>query len=81
LAGFNVRTKRPTGSKITRAEGLSAHVENGHVFLYEATWNEPLITECEQFPDGEHDDIVDALSDGFNELINRKVTGGANWSK
>lgn len=72
LAGFNVRTKRPTGSKITRAEGLSAHTENGHVFLYSALWNDALITECEQFPDGEHDDIVDAISDGFNELIGKK---------
>jgi predicted phage terminase large subunit-like protein len=72
LIGHRIKFVRPTGSKITRAEGLSSQVEAGNVFLLSARWNEQLITEAEQFPDGDHDDIVDAMSDAFNELAGRK---------
>lgn len=68
LSGFDLRTRRPTGSKITRASGFSAQLEQGNVSMLYAPWNEVVIAEHEQFPDGPHDDIVDANSDAINEL-------------
>ena len=82
LSGFRTKFVRPTGNKITRAEALSSQVEQGNVFVLNNMANkEALISEAEQFPDGAHDDIVDAMSDAFNELAGRKITGGANWSR
>lgn len=68
LSGFTLKTRRPTGNKTTRAAPFSAQVEQGNVFLFAAAWNELVIKEHEQFPDGPHDDIVDANSDAINEL-------------
>ena len=31
-------------------------------------WNEEYLAELESFPDGSHDDMVDASSDAFNKL-------------
>lgn len=75
LVGHKVKFHRPTGSKITRIEGYSAAVENGLVYLLYAPWNEALILEHEQFPDGEHDDIVDPCGDAFNEVHGGKKSG------
>jgi predicted phage terminase large subunit-like protein len=36
--------------------------------MVKASWNEKLINELRMFPNGAHDDIVDALSDGFNDI-------------
>ena len=68
LAGFVVRARRPTGDKVTRAGAFSAQVQAGNVALVRGAWNEGFVQELEGFPDGEHDDQVDAASDAFNEL-------------
>lgn len=56
-----------TGSKIVRARDASAASEQGKVFMRPGMWNEDLLTELEQFPDGSHDDMVDALTLAFNQ--------------
>lgn len=81
LSGHRVKFVRPTGSKIARAEPFSAQVEAGTVFLLPGPWQAAMLAETEQFPDGANDDIIDALSDAYNELAGRKITGGKNWSK
>lgn len=68
LAGYNIRVCKPSQNKETRASPVSAQVENGNVFLLRGDWNEDFLKELENFPDGAHDDQVDALSGGFNEL-------------
>ena len=40
----------------------------GNVRVVRAPWNEVLIQELEQFPDGAHDDQVDGVSGAFNTL-------------
>jgi len=65
LAGFNVRKVRPTGDKVTRAQPVSAQSEAKNVKLLAATWNHAFVSELEAFPDGAHDDQVDALSGAF----------------
>ena len=69
LAGFPVRTSPESGDKVTRAEPLAAQVNVGNVMLLRGDWNADLIAEMRLFPNGRHDDQVDALSRAFGELI------------
>lgn len=68
LAGYDVRTAPNSKDKVTRAKPVSAQAEAGNVYVLRAGWNEEFFTELENFPEGGHDDIVDVLSGGFNEL-------------
>jgi predicted phage terminase large subunit-like protein len=70
LAGFNVRVRKPTKDKVTRALPVSAQCERGNVKLLRGKWNDDFLTELENFgEDGVgHDDQVDTLSGAFNEL-------------
>ena len=44
--------------------------------LLRGEWNNEFISELEGFPDGSHDDMVDAASDAFNELSKTKSWAG-----
>ena len=68
LDGVPFRTIRPTGKKHERARPISAHWEHGNVFMRRAPWNRQFIEEAAYFPQGRHDDQVDALS-GAHSLI------------
>jgi predicted phage terminase large subunit-like protein len=68
LPEFTVGSTRPTGSKLHRARPLSARAERGDIQLVEAHWNEALLAELEAFPDGTHDDQVDALAGAYTRL-------------
>ena len=68
LAGYDVRISRPTKDKETRARPISAQCEVGNIKVLKGAWNEEFFTELENFPEGKHDDIVDALSGAFNAL-------------
>jgi predicted phage terminase large subunit-like protein len=72
LEGYRVHGQIMSGSKITRAEPFAAQVNVGNVVMLRAGWNQPLIQELETFPVGRHDDRVDALSLGFDALIDRQ---------
>lgn len=65
LMGFRVKRNRVMKDKVTRATPLSAQCEAGNVKVLKAKWNEDLFRELENFPEGKHDDIVDALSGAF----------------
>lgn len=69
LAGYDVRATREEGDKITRAKGASAQAEAQNVKIVAGPWNREFLSELAQFPDGAHDDQVDAFSRGFNDLI------------
>ena len=71
LAGFSVSDTPESGDKITRAEPFAAQVNVGNVLLLDdGTWDtKALIAEMRLFPNGKHDDQVDALSRAFMELI------------
>ncbi len=68
LAGYTVETIRPSGSKENRANPFASQVQAGNVLLLKGDWNDEYIGELESFPDGSHDDMVDASSDAFNKL-------------
>ena len=80
LQGYNVRGMKSTGDKFVRAQPFFAAAEAGIVRMKRAGWNAELIDECTTFPDGPHDDQVDALSGGYKEL-NSPRYGGVVWGR
>lgn len=73
LSGFVVKINRPSTDKVKRAEPVSAQVEAENVKLIRGAWNKDFLSELENFPDGSHDDQVDALSGAFNMFNATKV--------
>ena len=65
LQGYNVKTFKATQDKVTRALPVSSQAEAGNIKILQAPWNEDFLRELENFPEGGHDDIVDALSGAF----------------
>jgi predicted phage terminase large subunit-like protein len=74
LAGYPVKTERPTGDKATRAMPAAAQAEVGNVKILRTgdpdrdAWIEPFLDEVCMFPAAMHDDQVDAFADAVNEL-------------
>tara|TARA_Y100000310_G_C20618424_1_gene781918 strand:+ start:210 stop:1460 length:1251 start_codon:yes stop_codon:yes gene_type:complete len=71
IPGFNFHGRRQTGSKEVRAAPLSSQAEAGNVKLVRGPWVGDFLDEAELFPEGEHDDMVDAASGAFAELVGR----------
>jgi predicted phage terminase large subunit-like protein len=69
MAGYDVRAVSPQGDKVTRAKGLAAQAEAGNVKLLRGPWNDRYLRTLHSFPEGAHDDEVDASSGAFNDLV------------
>ncbi len=68
-SGLPIKAVSCVADKVTRATPLSAGIECGRVKLpTRAPWLQDLETELAQFPNGKHDDQVDALALGYSEL-------------
>lgn len=62
----------PQGGKVARVNAIAPAVESGHVYLpltAAAPWVEEFIDQFSAFPNGAHDDIVDAASQCLNRMI------------
>ena len=70
LAGYSVAFYPVTGSKEHRATPLASQAQAGNVKLLRGPWNEAFLAEAENFPEGIHDDQIDAAADAFDELVN-----------
>ena len=68
LAGYDVHAETVTGSKVIRANPFAAQAEVGNVKLIAGAWNAAYLDELCAFPDGPHDDQVDASSGAFAKL-------------
>ncbi|NLH61771.1 MAG: phage terminase large subunit [Ignavibacteriales bacterium] len=68
LKGFNFRGDKKASSKELRARPLSAAAEAGNVKILKSLWNEDFLSELTIFPQGEHDDQVDAASGAFTKI-------------
>ena len=67
----------PEGGKIARAHAVSPQVESGNIYLPHpaiAPWVSAFIDELTAFPNGRHDDQVDAMTQALNRL--RGTSGG-----
>jgi predicted phage terminase large subunit-like protein len=74
LAGHTVVTERITGSKESLARPVATQANAGNVGMLQAPWNAALIAELASFPNGAHDDMVDALSIAFTQLFASKLS-------
>lgn len=55
----------PEGGKVARAAAVSPLIEAGNIFLprpLHAPWVNDFVEECAAFPNGAHDDQVDAMT-------------------
>jgi predicted phage terminase large subunit-like protein len=68
LAGFIIRTDRPTGKKEDRAKPYQAQAEEGNVCLIRAPWNTEFLDEHTFYPNSRFKDQVDAGAGAFNKL-------------
>ena len=62
------------GDKLTRALSWANRAEAGKVVLVRGAWNDDLIEECCLFPNGAHDDQIDAVSLAVQMIEMRKMT-------
>lgn len=74
---------QPEGGKEARANAVAWQVESGNVYLPDPKlhpWSQELIDEAAAFPNGAHDDQVDALSQALLRLQNRPDVWGDDTS-
>ena len=82
LEQYGPRFSPESGDKMTRADPFAAQVNVGNVLMVKADWNESVINEMEMFPNGAHDDQIDALSRAFNVLVqNDSNTALLDWMR
>lgn len=62
LLAYRVKGITIKGDKVTRAQPWLDRVHGGTVYVVEGSWNEAFFLEVENFPNGTHDDQVDAIS-------------------
>lgn len=67
LAKYPIKILRPTGDKVTRFRTISGRQLAGFVDIVDdGTWDVIAYhAEAESFPNGKHDDLEDATSDGY----------------
>jgi len=82
LKGYQVITRSVSGSKENRARNYSAAVNSGMVEFVDDShlpedlrWIEAAKKEMRDFPLSDHDDIIDAKADGYNESYERLIKG------
>jgi predicted phage terminase large subunit-like protein len=63
------------GDKLERAKPLAAQALAGNVKLLRAPWNEEFLAHMHGQPDLAHDDMMDAASGCYNELVGPRVAG------
>ena len=73
---FSITFLPVSGNKMLRADPFGSQLAAENVSMVRAEWNRELLDELRSFPLGKYDDIVDAVSDAYHELV-RFRTG---WS-
>jgi len=62
MVGRLVVPDKPEGSKEMRASIWGSRLEDELIYVVRGEWNQALFDEMDAFPNGEHDDQVDAIS-------------------
>jgi len=73
-----LKPKRADSSKMLNAQPFLAHIEAEKVWMLEDTWNADFIEELSTFPEGIHDDQVDAVS-GVYKLVRGLIGMSPVW--
>ena len=61
-----VKVRKDKGSRVLR---FAAAAEQGRVNMLDGVWNSVYRNELVAFPEGQHDDQIDASSLAFNSLV------------
>lgn len=69
LAGHIVHSSPESGDKVVRARPFASQVNAGNVIMLRGAWNTDFIDELKLFPNGKHDDQVDAAGRAFVGLL------------
>ena len=76
LEGFMVEQSKPVKSKVDRATPLRNLIFDGRFFVdLDGGPRQILLDEFSSFPNGDHDDIVDAVAHGVNWLKFKGTSG------
>jgi predicted phage terminase large subunit-like protein len=74
---INIREQVPSADKVTRAQSIAGRASMGMVrFPSHLSWSERAKQECLKFPQGRHDDFVDALAHiglGLDKLVRAPI--------
>jgi predicted phage terminase large subunit-like protein len=76
LAGFRVYPNLASGKKELRADTFSVQVNAGNVYMVKGAYNTAYTEELAYFPNGKHDDQVDASSGAFSMLDKQRTRLG-----
>lgn len=68
LSPYQMKSYGVDTDKLTRVLPAAARASLGLVHLVYGDWNRDFLQECVSFPNGEHDDQVDALSGAWSML-------------
>jgi predicted phage terminase large subunit-like protein len=74
LSGLTAKKLITKGDKISRAHAAAPRMEAGMVYFPDERWVDGLESELLSFPNGKHDDQVDALSYALIEI--HRIAGG-----
>lgn len=75
LKGWDHKGVLISNDKVTMAKPFRAQCEAGNVYIVQTgdpaadEWIEPFLDELTTFPTGKNDDLVDAASNGFNQVL------------
>jgi predicted phage terminase large subunit-like protein len=69
LHGYTVKSIRPTGPKQVRAQPVAAAAQNGLLKIVAGAHLHEFLDELTAFPNGPHDDCVDALAGAHTALV------------
>lgn len=69
-SGLPIAGNKPKGDKVSRANAITAHCSNRRVVLQQhCAWISDFLDDMTSFPNGPHDDGVDAVVGGVSKLI------------
>jgi predicted phage terminase large subunit-like protein len=77
LVGWDVKGRPKRADKVIAAGPASSQAEAKNIRIVRAAWNGPFLAVLEEFPDGKHDDDVDALSGALAVLLDEPTP--ADW--
>lgn len=76
LMGVTFRGIKVDKDKVSRAMPWAARAEAGTVCVVAGQWTKDFLDEVVAFPDGSHDDYVDAVSGGMMMMVKPKFEWG-----
>tara|TARA_B100000809_G_C15128642_1_gene527376 strand:+ start:1229 stop:2623 length:1395 start_codon:yes stop_codon:yes gene_type:complete len=79
LSGFQIEVEKINVDKQTASKPSSAQAEAGNIKILKSCRNkEDFYIEAENFPEGRHDDTIDAFTGAFNYLSLKRVDDFTN---